>query len=68
MVVRQGMKLVAIGILVGLGGAVAATRLLRNLLLGVSSIDPVTFTLVPILLSAVALLACYIPARRASKG
>ena len=67
MVVRQGMKLVAIGMLFGLGGAVAATRLLRNLLFGVSSIDPVTFTLVPILLSAVALLACYIPARRASK-
>jgi predicted permease len=67
MVVRQGMKLVAIGILVGLGGAVAATRLLRNLLFGVSPIDPVTFALVPILLSAVALLACYIPARRAAK-
>lgn len=67
MVVRQGMKLVVIGILVGLGGAVAATRLLRNFLFGVSSIDPVTFTLVPILLSATALLACCIPARRASK-
>ena len=67
MVVRQGMKLVVIGILVGLGGAVAATRLLRKLLFGVSSIDPVTFTLIPILLFAVALLACYIPARRAAK-
>ncbi len=67
MVVRQGMKLVVIGILVGLGGAVAATRLLRKLLFGVSPIDPVTFTLIPILLFAVALLACYIPARRAAK-
>jgi ABC-type antimicrobial peptide transport system permease subunit len=67
MVVRQGMKLVVIGILVGLAGAVAATRLLRNLLFGVSPIDPVTFALVPILLSVVALLACYIPARRAAK-
>jgi len=61
------MKLAAIGILVGLGGAVAATRLLRNLLFGVSPIDPVAFILVPLLLSAVALLACYIPAQRASK-
>jgi putative ABC transport system permease protein len=61
------MKLAAIGILIGLGGAVAATRLLRNLLFGVSPIDPVAFILVPLLLSSVTLLACYIPAQRAAK-
>ena len=64
MVVRQGMKLVVIGILVGLGGAVAATRLLRNLLFGVSPIDPVTFTLVPMLLVRCG-VACLLPARTA---
>jgi len=67
MVLRQGMKLTSIGILVGVAGAVAATRLLRNQLFGVSPIDPVTFTVVPLLLCAVALLACCIPAHRAAK-
>jgi predicted permease len=67
MVLREGMKLASIGIVVGVVGAIAATRLLRNLLFGVSAVDPLTFTLVPLLLSVVALLACCIPALRASK-
>jgi len=66
-VLRQGMKLTIIGIFLGLGVALAVTRLLRNLLFGVNPIDPIAFTAVPLLLLAVALLACYIPARRAMK-
>src|SRR5262249_47809659 len=67
MVLRQGMKLTTIGILVGLVGALAVTRLLRSLLFGVNPIDPMVFTVVPLLLLAVALLACYVPALRATK-
>ncbi len=64
---REGMKLVVAGLVVGLAGAFALTRLLASLLFGVSTTDAMTFTLVPIALLVVALLACYIPARRATK-
>jgi ABC-type antimicrobial peptide transport system permease subunit len=67
MVLRQGMTLAGAGTLIGLAAALAATRLLRSLLLGVSPLDPVTFTLVPLLLLIVALLACLLPARRAAQ-
>jgi len=67
MVLRQGMTLAGAGTLLGLAAALGATRLLRSLLLGVSPIDPVTFTLVPLLLLVVALLACLFPARRAAQ-
>jgi predicted permease len=67
MVLGQGMRLAGAGTLVGLVGAFAATRLLRSLLLGVDPVDAVTFTLVPVLLLVVALLACVLPARRAAK-
>ncbi len=67
MVLRQGMKLAAAGVLVGLAGAFAATGLLRSLLLGVGPRDPVTFVLVPLLLLAVTLVACLLPARRAAR-
>jgi putative ABC transport system permease protein len=67
LVVRQGMVLVVIGVIIGLGGAFALTRVMSSLLFGVSERDPVTFVVVAVLLSLVALIACYIPARRATK-
>lgn len=67
MVLRQGMKLVAIGIVLGLIASFALTRLIKNLLFGVSTTDPLTFASIALLLTVVSLLACYIPARRAMK-
>jgi putative ABC transport system permease protein len=67
MVLREGMILMGIGVLAGLAGAFALTRLLRSLLFGVTATDPLTYLLVPILLAAVALVACLIPARRAAR-
>jgi putative ABC transport system permease protein len=67
LVVRQGMMLVLIGMAIGLAGAVALTRVMSSLLFGVTAKDPLTFVAVAVLLSLVALLACYIPARRATK-
>jgi predicted permease len=67
LITRQGMTLVLIGMAIGLTVALALTRLLKSLLFGVSATDAVTFTLVPLLLAAIALLACYFPARKATK-
>ncbi len=67
MVVLQGMKLTLIGVAIGLAAAYGLTRLLSKLLFGVQSSDPATFTTVALILTAVALLATYIPARRATK-
>jgi predicted permease len=67
LILSQGMMLVMVGVVLGLGGAFLATRVLSSLLLGVGTTDPITFFAVAILLSAVALLACFIPARRATK-
>jgi predicted permease len=66
-VVRGGMKLAAAGVVAGLVLALAVTHLLAGFLHGVSPFDPVTFVGVPLLLGAVALLACYVPARRATR-
>jgi len=68
LVIRQGAALTATGVALGLVGAFAFTRLLKSLLYGVSARDPVTFGIVAALLAAVALLAAYVPARRASRA
>jgi putative ABC transport system permease protein len=67
LVLRNGFKLALIGIVVGLATAFAATRLMSTLLYGVSATDPATFLIDALLLGGVALLACYIPAWRATK-
>ena len=65
LVMKDGVKLVLLGIVLGLAGAIALTRLMVSLLFEVKPTDPVTLIAVALLLAAVALLACYIPARRA---
>jgi putative ABC transport system permease protein len=66
MVIRRGMRLTLMGLAIGVAGALALTRLLGSLLFGISPRDPLTLIAVAAVLSAVALLACYIPARRAA--
>lgn len=66
-IVWRGMRLVCIGVVLGVGGAAALTRLMATLLYSVSATDPATFIAVALLLTLVALLACYIPARRAMR-
>ena len=67
LVVKNGMALAVIGVIAGLGGALAITRLMASLLFGVSPTDALTFSLVTVGLLLVVLIACYIPARRATK-
>ena len=67
MVVRQGALLVGVGVALGLAGAIATTRALERLLFGVTTLDLPTFIAVPVLLIMVALAACYLPARRATR-
>ena len=67
LVVKGGLVLSLIGVAIGIAGALALTRLLRTLLFGVTPTDAVTFIAVSVTLLFVALLACYIPARRATK-
>jgi predicted permease len=65
LIVRQGLRPVAIGIVLGLAGGAAATSLLVTLLFGLSPHDPLSFVLTPAVLAAIAMAACYVPARRA---
>lgn len=67
LVLRQGIAVTAIGLTLGLAGAAAATRLLTSILFEVKPSDPTTYAAVALLLAVVALVACYIPARRAAK-
>ena len=65
-VLRQGTKLALLGVVIGIAAALALTRLMTNLLFGVTAHDPLTFVAVAALLILIAVLACYIPARRAT--
>ncbi len=67
MVIRQGMALVVIGVVLGVAGAYAVTRTIRSLLFEVGTTDPLTFVFVSVLLAVVGFVACYLPARRATK-
>ena len=67
LVIAQGLRLTIVGIVIGLAGAWGLTRLMDNLLYGVRPTDPITFAVVGLLLLLVALVACLIPARRATR-
>jgi putative ABC transport system permease protein len=67
LVIRQGMAAVILGVAIGLVMALAATRVMTSLLFGVSATDPLTFAAIALLLMSVALLACWMPARRATR-
>lgn len=67
MVLADGMKMTLVGVAIGLAGAVGLTQLMAGLLFGVSARDPLTFASVGVLLALVALMACYLPARRAMR-
>jgi putative ABC transport system permease protein len=67
MILGQGMKLALIGVVIGLASAFALTRLMATMLFGVQPTDATTFSVISVLLIAVALLACYLPGRRATK-
>jgi putative ABC transport system permease protein len=67
MMLKQGITMVLIGLVLGLAASFAATRIVASYLFGVTPFDPVTFISAPILMLIVALLACFVPARRATK-
>jgi predicted permease len=67
MILRQGAKMVVLGVAIGMVGALGLTRLMTSLLFGVSPADPLTFGAVALLLIVVALVACYLPGRRATR-
>jgi putative ABC transport system permease protein len=67
LITREGMKMAAIGVVIGFAISLALARVLSSVLIGVGAYDVTTFILVPVLLGAVAFIACLVPARRATK-
>jgi ABC-type lipoprotein release transport system permease subunit len=67
MVLCQGLKLASAGLVCGIAGALLLAPRLSTLLYGLRPVDPLTFTLVPVILTAISLAACYVPARRATR-
>jgi putative ABC transport system permease protein len=67
LVVRQGLRLTGLGVVIGLGGALAASQALVTLLFGISRLDPITYAGVIVLLVGVSLIACWLPAWRAAR-
>ena len=67
LIVNEGLTLALVGIGIGIGAALFATRVLRSLLFGVSATDPLIFFLNALIIAAIALPACYFPARRARR-
>jgi putative ABC transport system permease protein len=67
LIVGQGMRVVAVGVAVGLAGALLVTRLMANVVYGIRVTDPLTYAAVSVLLVVVALVASYVPARRATR-
>ena len=67
MVLGEGLRLIALAVFIGLVVSLGATRLLRNQLFGVAPLDVLTFVAVTVILAGVAILACYVPAWRASR-
>src|SRR5712691_10959840 len=67
LVLKRGMMLALLGVVIGLGAAFALTRLMASLLYGVSTADPLTYAAIALLITVVALCACYLPARRATR-
>jgi putative ABC transport system permease protein len=68
LVLREGALLAGAGVIVGVVGALGATRWLQSLLYDVSATDPIVFITLPLLLAGIAVVSCYVPARRAAKG
>jgi putative ABC transport system permease protein len=67
LILKHGLALASVGVVIGLLVSLALTRLMKTLLFGVGAADPLTFAVIALLLVGVALLACWIPARRATK-
>jgi ABC-type antimicrobial peptide transport system permease subunit len=67
LVLKQGARVTAVGVVIGIVGSLLLTRAIRSLLFGLTPTDPLTFAAVALLLIAVALLACWVPARHAAK-
>jgi len=67
MILGEGLRTVVVGVAIGIAGSLALTRTVESLLFGVAATDPLTFAAVILLLTVAALLACYLPARRATR-